>query len=283
MEIQILLHELYQLFPAGTLFVIFVLGTVIGSFLNVVIHRLPLMITTRTDTTTSPTFNLAWPPSHCPACLTAIKKRDNIPLISFFLLRGQCRHCHKSIPALYPVVEGLSGILAVIAVIQSGPGIQALILSAVSLTLLTLACIDFRTWLLPDKLTLPLLWGGLLYHSLNNPIGLSSYVWGAAAGYLSLWSVYLGFRLLTGKEGMGYGDFKLMAALGAWCGVLALPSILLISSVAGLLFAIGIRLFSPRKKKASAIPFGPPLAVAGWLTLFFPDNIQYVMNLIFTS
>ncbi|MBB1485467.1 prepilin peptidase [Oceanospirillum sediminis] len=282
MEIQILLHELYQLFPAGTLFIVFILGTVIGSFLNVVIHRLPLTITTRPDTMTSDTFNLAWPPSHCPVCKTAINKRDNIPLISFFLLRGQCRHCHKSISILYPIVECLSGILAVIAVIQSGPGIQAMALSAVSLTLLTLACIDFRTWLLPDKLTLPLLWSGLLYHSLDNPIGLSSYVWGAAAGYLSLWSVYQGFRLLTGKEGMGYGDFKLMAALGAWCGIIALPSILLISSVAGLLFAIGIRIFNPRTKNPSAIPFGPPLAVAGWLTLCFPDNIQHAMNLIFT-
>ncbi len=294
------MHEnLNQLYP-----IIFFFGLLLGSFLNVVIYRLPIMlqkqwqeelVAWQDDTQSSPDnpqdldieqekdperYNIAWPGSHCPHCQHQIAPYDNIPLISFLLLKGRCRHCKTAISPLYPLIELLAGLLALISSIQFGFTLEALAYFAVSLCLLALLTIDLQTQLLPDLLTLPLLWAGLLFHSLNNGNQLSLYLWGAAAGYLVLWSIYWLFKLLTGREGMGYGDFKLLAALGAWSGWIFLPAIMLISALSGLIMALLLRA-SKRLPAGTAMPFGPALAIAGWLVLYFPDTIQLLMQSLF--
>ncbi|QAX81264.1 prepilin peptidase [Yersinia hibernica] len=236
------------------------LGLCVGSFLNVVIYRLPLMVIHGN----LPDFNLCLPHSHCPACQTSLKWRDNIPLFSWLRLRGQCRHCQVAIPVRYPLVELVTMLvtLLIAAIIPLGsPLLAALLLSWV---LIALIMIDIDHLLLPDNLTLPLLWAGLFFHLFDNTLPLSDAVIGAASGYLILWCLYWAFWWVTRREALGYGDFKLLAALGAWLGWMALPSLLLIASLAGIIFALTARLFRGRALN-TVLPFGPFLALSGWL------------------
>lgn len=258
------------------------LGLVVGSFLNVVIHRLPRMMQTQWDAevnrmsnqpapTNSPTYNLAWPGSHCPKCQHDLRWYDNIPAVSFLLLKGRCRYCNSHIGWRYLGVECLMGILFVVAFMQHGFGMEALAWCGFSAALVTLAAIDADTTLLPDAITQPLLWSGFLLSSWGlTGISLSVSLWGACAGYLFLWSVLNLFKWATGKEGMGHGDLKLLAALGAWLGWPALLSLVLISSITGVL--LGIWLKSQHKLTPEGyLPFGPFLVVAGlWVMIFGP-------------
>jgi len=203
-------------------------------------------------------------PSHCPHCKHPLSARDNIPLFGWLLLRGRCRYCQSKISIQYPLVELLSGVLSAVIVWKFGPSWAALAGLALTWTLIALSGIDFRTQLLPDQLTLPLLWLGLLLSLLPMFVTAPASILAAAIGYLSLWSVYWVFKLLTGKEGMGHGDFKLLAALGAWMGPVALLPIILLSSLIGAL--VGGTLIALRKhEREIPMPFGPFIAAAGWV------------------
>lgn len=255
-----------------------VVGLCVGSFLNVVIHRLPRMLEQEwadqcaelrgeTPAERAP-YNLLVPRSACPACKQPIRAHQNIPVLSFLLLKGKCAHCQARISPRYPVVELAAAGFAVAAAWQFGPSYQALAIACLLWVLLALSAIDIDTQLLPDNLTLPLLWAGLILNSFDFFVPLGDALWGAVGGYLILWLVYWAFRLATGKEGMGYGDFKLLAALGAWLGWQMLPVIILLSSVVGA--AVGIALIVARGRDRNIpIPFGPYLAGAGALTVFF--------------
>ena len=258
-----------------------VAGLVIGSFLNVVIHRLPLMLERQWqrdaratlqgddagDGAEAPAFNLCTPPSRCPHCGQRIRWWQNIPLLSYALLGGKCSQCKAGIGLRYPLVELATGALFGWCVQRYGISAQAGAWCLFSALLLTLALIDWDTTLLPDDLSYPLLWAGLLASSFGwTGTSLRDAVLGAAAGYLALWSIYWVFKLLTGKEGMGYGDFKLLAALGAWFGWQALVPITLVSSVAGALIGIALKL-SSRLRADGYIPFGPFLALGGFLVM----------------
>ncbi len=255
------------------------LGLLVGSFLNVVAHRYPIMMqrmwiaecSTLLDSPphhADEPFNLLAPRSRCPSCNHLITALENIPVISYMVLRGRCRQCRTPISIQYPFVELFGGLVAGIAAWRFGftPAAGAAMLLA--WTLITLTVIDFREQLLPDSLTLPLLWSGLLQALFALHTDLQSAVIGAMLGYLSLWSVYHLFRLLTGKEGMGYGDFKLLAALGAWCGWQGLIPIVLISSLVGAVIGIVLVLVKGRDKNVP-MPFGPFLAIAGWIVFTF--------------
>ena len=259
-------------------------GLMIGSFLNVVIHRMPLMMQREWEQEArailgqpAPAgvperYDLWWPRSRCPQCGREIRAHENIPLLSFLWLRGRCPGCATRISWQYPLVELLTALLFAASVWHFGPttaGLAALLFTGM---LVAAAGIDARTTLLPDQLTLPLLWIGLALNVLGVLTDLESAVIGAIAGYLSLWLVYHGFRLLTGKEGMGYGDFKLLAALGAWLGWQALPVILLLASLVGALVGISLILLRGRDRNIP-IPFGPYLAAAGWLALIWGDAL----------
>ncbi len=260
------------------------LGLVVGSFLNVVIHRLPLMMESRWRTDCCELLELAQEPadakltlstpnSHCPQCKAAIRAWQNIPVVSYLLLRGKCAQCGVAISPRYPLVELTTGLLTLSLMLQFPA--SAALLGAMLLTwcLVALTMIDVDHQLLPDDITLPLIWLGLLFNIGGTYVTLTDAVIGAMAGYLTLWSVYWLFKLLTGKDGMGYGDFKLLAALGAWLGWQALPSIILLSSVVGA--AVGIALmFFKRRGKDVPIPFGPYLAAAGWIALMWGDEIS---------
>ncbi|WP_456296224.1 A24 family peptidase [Vibrio sp. AK197] len=258
-----------------------IFGLIIGSFLNVVIYRLPLMMERewRRDCAESfpeyhiepPTdvFNLSLPASTCPHCQTRLKVKDNIPLISWLMLRGKCRYCSQPIGIRYPLVELLSALTCASVAWQFGPTPYALALIAFTLVLIALTGIDFATLLLPDQITLPLIWAGISLALVGiSPISLQDAVIGAISGYLCLWTVYWLFKLLTGKEGMGYGDFKLLAALGAWLGWQALPFVVLLSSVVGLVFGL-IQLRLQKQGIDKAFPFGPYLAIAGWVIMMW--------------
>lgn len=252
------------------------LGLMVGSFLNVVIHRLPIMMERdwaaqcaelrgETPTAFEP-LSLARPRSRCPQCGHSIAALENIPVISWLLLRGRCKGCAAPISLRYPLIEALTGLLFAFAAWHFGfsaAGLGALILIA---ALLALTAIDFDTQLLPDDITLPLLWIGLALNAFNVYTDLKSAVIGAMAGYLSLWSVYWLFKLFTGKEGMGYGDFKLLAALGAWLGWQMLPLTILLSSLVGAVVGIALMVFA-RHGRNVPIPFGPYLAAAGAIAL----------------
>jgi len=282
----VLVTELDRLDPILLIALAGLTGLLIGSFLNVVIHRLPRMMQAAWEADaasvrgeelpdTGP-YNLLRPRSSCPHCGTPIAARHNVPVLSWLLLRGRCAHCSGTIPVRYPVVEVMGGLLSMAAVAQFGPTLAGLGAMALSLTLITLAFIDLDTQLLPDDLTLPLLWAGLLLNLWGTYVPVSDAVIGAMAGYLALWLVYWGFRLVTGKEGMGYGDFKLLAALGAWMGWQALPAIILLSALVGSVVGIALMVFR-RHKKDTPIPFGPYLAGAGLLALYFGDWVQGLM------
>ncbi|GAA0557678.1 prepilin peptidase [Halomonas salifodinae] len=255
-----------------------VLGLCLGSFLNVVIARLPVMLmqgwraeareALELEPEAGERIGLARPASRCPGCGTAIAWHDNIPLLGYLKRRGRCADCGMRISPQYPLVELAGGALALAVVILHGADPAALFLLGACFALLALAAIDFRTQLLPDVITLPLLWAGLLYQLLFQPLMLSSAVIGAMAGYLSLWGFYWLFKLITGKEGMGYGDFKLLAALGAWLGWQFLPLLLILSAGIGAIIGILVQLALPRLRGAP-LPFGPFLALAGWVTLLF--------------
>lgn len=269
------------------LFVVFatVFGLIIGSFLNVVIYRLPKMMELdwRRECAdyfpeykiTPPTeeLTLSKPHSTCPECQTRIRVVDNIPVISWLLLRGRCHHCQKSISVRYPLIELLSALSAYLVAQHMGFSYYTLAALALTFALIALTFIDFDTMLLPDQLTLPLMWGGISLALLAiSPVSLTDSIIGAMAGYLSLWSLYWAFKLLTGKEGMGYGDFKLLAALGAWLGWQALPMIILFSSMVGVVFGV-LQLRLSKQGIEKAFPFGPYLAIAGWITMLWGDDI----------
>ena len=281
---------LSQLYPAIFYSLVFFVSLMVGSFLNVVIYRLPIMMERSwqqeyrsyfseseppTDVTPSwsdEVFNLVKPDSTCPSCGHKIRAWENIPVISYLFLKGKCAKCKVGISIRYPLVELFTAIACTFAAYQFGVTSQALWAVLFTYMLVALLFIDLDKMLLPDQLTLPLLWLGLLLSTQNIFVGTTDAIIGAAAGYLSLWSVYWLFRLATGKEGMGYGDFKLLAALGAFTGWQGLPIIILLSSFVGAIAGILIMVVQ-NKGKSLAIPFGPYLAVAGWLTLLFKDTI----------
>ncbi len=269
-------------------FVAGLLGLLVGSFLNVVIHRLPRMMEREWQTQCAElrgeefpeaeTLSLLSPRSRCPTCGHGIGALENIPIISWLALRGKCSHCRTPISARYPIVEALTGLLTGFAAAHFGFEWSALGAILLIWSLIALAFIDFDTTYLPDAITLPLLWCGLLFNLQGAFADLPAAVIGAMAGYISLWSVYWAFKLLTRKEGMGYGDFKLLAALGAWLGWQMLPLIVLLSSLVGAI--VGILLIILAKKGRNVpIPFGPYLATAGLLALFWGDEItrQYLL------
>ncbi|MFM5345139.1 prepilin peptidase [Aeromonas veronii] len=279
-----LLLELAHSLPWLYFSLVFLFSLMIGSFLNVVIHRLPIMLEREwqaeyrsyfvpdEEATAPERYNLMVPRSACPHCGHAITALENIPLLSWLWLKGRCRDCQAPISARYPLVELLTALLSVAVAMVITPGWGTLAALLLTWVLVSLTFIDLDKMLLPDQLTLPLLWGGLLFNLAGGFVPLADAVIGAMAGYLVLWSLYWAFKLLTGKEGMGYGDFKLLAALGAWLGWQALPIILLLSSLVGAV--IGISLIALQKHhQGKPIPFGPYLAIAGWIALLWGDTI----------
>tara|TARA_R110001606_G_scaffold360158_4_gene512902 strand:+ start:3882 stop:4757 length:876 start_codon:yes stop_codon:yes gene_type:complete len=269
--------------PLALIIVCAVLGLLVGSFLNVVIHRLPLMMERgwRREARellgqpehNEPLFNLLVPRSRCPHCDHGIAWHENIPVLSWLALRGRCSACQAPISKRYPIIELLAALVAALCAWRFGYGPWLPFTLFASFTLLALAVIDLDTTLLPDALTYPLLWAGLLAALLDlSPVPLPEAVAGAMAGYLALWSLYWVFKLVTGKEGMGYGDFKLLAALGAWLGWQYLPLVILLSSVVGLVFALAM-MAGGRVKRGQGIPFGPYLAIAGWIALLWGEPI----------
>ena len=255
-----------------------VAGLCVGSFLNVVIHRLPKMLERGWDAqcaelrgetpAPAPAYNLVVPRSACPACGIPITALQNIPVLSWLVLRGKCAGCKAPISGRYPMVEILGGVLAVCAIWRFGATPQGVAACVLLWSLLALTMIDFDTQLLPDGITLPLLWAGLIVNLWNTFAPLQDAVIGAAAGYLSLWMVYWAFKLIRGKEGMGYGDFKLLGALGAWLGWQLLPVIVFLSSIVGAAIGMGLILFKGRDHSVP-MAFGPFLAIAGAMALFF--------------
>ena len=260
------------------------LGLIIGSFLNTVVHRLPRMLerewqaqcaelaggtppsATRVESTR---YNLLTPRSHCPECRTPIRAVHLVPLLGWLLLRGQCAACGTRIPLRYPLIEATTAVLFGVCALRFGVSMEFVVAVFISSVLLALAVIDFDTHYLPDQLTLPLLWAGLAAALAGD---LHAAVAGAIIGYLILWLVYHAFKLATGKEGMGYGDFKLLAALGAWLGPEALLPIVLASSIAGAAVGIVLILFAGRAREAP-LAFGPYLAIAGWLVMIAGETL----------
>ena len=267
-----------------------VMGLLVGSFLNVVIYRLPKMMERQwalecaemsgAQSAAVVPFNLMVPRSRCQKCDHQIRWFENIPVFSYLVLRGKCANCGTAIGARYPLVELASGALFAWSAWKWGATPTALIWCAFSAAILALALIDWDTTFLPDDITLPLLWGGLIAAALQlTSIPLSATVWGAVAGYLSLWLIYWAFKLLTRKEGMGYGDFKLFAALGAWFGWQALVPIILMASVIGAVVGIAMK-FSSGLREGGYVPFGPFLAGAGLTVMIFgPQSILHFIGL----
>ncbi|MFA7293070.1 MAG: A24 family peptidase [Rhodocyclaceae bacterium] len=260
-------------------------GLLVGSFLNVVIHRLPKMMEAdwqcqcaelrgEVPPTTEP-LTLATPRSRCPHCGHQITALENIPLISWLMLRGRCSGCAAPISIRYPVVEAVTGLLTAYAAWHFGFGWAAAGAILFIWAMIALTGIDFDTQLLPDSITLPLIWLGLLFNLSGTYASLSSAVIGAVVGYLSLWSVYWGFKLATGKEGMGFGDFKLLAAIGAWFGWQMLPLTILLSSFVGAVVGVALIVLAKRGRNVP-IPFGPYLAAAGLLALFWGKPLTQI-------
>lgn len=260
-----------------------VLGLLFGSFFNVVIHRLPKMLQSSwteqceelleiKDRSPAAKISLLHPASSCPHCNNGIRPVDNIPVLSFLLLRGRCRHCHARISARYPLVELTTAVAFVVVAWIFGfswAGLAGVVLTGM---LIPLIFIDLDEQILPDGITIPGIWLGLFANSFGALTDLYSAVYGAIAGYLALWLVYHGFRLLTGKEGMGYGDFKLLAMLGAWLGWQQLPLIILLSATVGAVIGI-VLLAVQNKARDTPIPFGPYLCLAGWIALVAGNEI----------
>ena len=275
---------------------VFVFGLLVGSFLNVVIYRMPIMLDregrsqaaeilgtadSAQTTVVVERFNLVTPRSACPACKAPIKAWQNIPVISWLVLRGKCAACRAPISARYPLVELATGLMSAAVAWHFGFGSTAACALIVTWALIALTGIDLDHQLLPDGITLPLLWAGLLAAVVVGPVRGSALpvsprdaIIGAAAAYVSLWLVYHAFRLVTGKEGMGYGDFKLYAALGAWLGWKLLPLVILLSAATGAIIGIGLILFRGRNR-STPMPFGPYLAAAGWLAMLYGDSLMH--------
>ena len=269
-----------------------ILGLLVGSFLNVVIYRVPeglnrnwklqakQMLDLPLEQGEGERFNILMPPSHCPSCKSAIKPWQNIPILSYVLLKGQCKHCHAAISLRYPLVELLTGLVFAVCAWKFGATWTAVAAMVFSAYLIAMIFIDADTQLLPDQLTLPLMWGGIVFHLaaylLQADWGITTLVdslLGAIVGYMSLWSIFQLFKLVTGKEGMGYGDFKLLAALGAWLGISVLPIIIIMSAVVGLIFALIMKV-----AKNQPMPFGPYLAISGWIVLVFSQPISQLIQ-----
>ena len=276
---------IFQSSPELLIFLIFIIGLLVGSFLNVVIYRLPVMMNSgwkkecteylgleETESNKAP-FNLMVPLSRCPDCCTAIKPYQNIPVISYLLLRGKCSQCKSHIALRYPLIEAFTGIASAIVAFQFSYSLELLFALFLTWSLIALSFIDIDHQLLPDSITLPVLWLGLFLSLFAIYTDTHSSIIGAIAGYLSLWTVYQLFKLATGKEGMGYGDFKLLALFGAWLGWQYIPLIILLSSLVGAVIGISMILLS-KKDKNTPIPFGPYLAAAGWLALLWGDEIN---------
>ena len=266
------------------------LGLCVGSFLNVVIHRLPKMMEQEWQAqcaelrgepaSTAANLSLAKPRSRCPDCGHQITSMENIPVLSYLLLKGKCAGCGTSISARYPIIEVFTAVLSAYAAWHFGPTLQTVGALLLLWFLIALAAIDFDTQLLPDAITLPLLWLGLVFNLMDTYVDLPAAVVGAMAGYLALWTVFWLFKLATGKEGMGYGDFKLLAALGAWLGWQMLPTIILLSSVVGAVVGITLIVVA-RRGRNIPIPFGPYLAAAGGIALFWgPQLTRNYLGLI---
>jgi leader peptidase (prepilin peptidase)/N-methyltransferase len=255
-----------------------VFGLLIGSFLNVVVYRLPIMAQRELDNYIAheagkelphqDRFNLMVPRSACPHCGHQITALENIPIVSWLFLRGKCSACKAPISPRYPIVEAVTGLLSAVLVWHFGSGWLGLASLAFAYFLIAMTLIDYDTKTLPDDLTFPLLWLGLLINLDGTIVPLRDAVIGAMAGYMSLWAVYWLFKLATGKEGMGYGDFKLLAALGAWMGWAMLPTIIILSSVVGAIVGISLIVFA-RRDRNNPIPFGPYLAAAGMIALLY--------------
>ncbi len=278
--------ELFEYYP--WLYPVFagIFGLIVGSFLNVVIHRVPIMMEREWKQDCAETFpdlnipldnnkfNLSIPRSSCPRCKTPLRIIDNIPIISWLLLKGKCHHCKEPISIRYPLVELLTAIMSCTIAYYFELSYYSIALLFFSFALISATFIDLDTMLLPDSITLPLTWFGLFLALIGwSPVSLQDAVIGAIAGYLCLWSVYWVFKIVTGKEGMGYGDFKLLAALGAWLGWQHLPMIVLLSSFVGLIFGL-IQLRLQKKGIDRQFPFGPYLAIAGWISLLWGNQIM---------
>lgn len=262
-----------------------ILGLMIGSFLNVVIYRLPVMmhrdwrkechefLELENKEDDQQPFNLLFPASRCPSCQTQIKPYQNIPVFSYLFLKGKCGACGASISLRYPLIEAFTGLCSAVIAWHFGYGVEMLFALLLTWCLIAASFIDIDHQLLPDSITLPMLWVGLFLSLFSIYTDSASSIIGAIAGYLSLWSVYQLFKLLTGKEGMGYGDFKLLALFGAWLGWQYLPMIILLSSLVGAVIGIAMVILAKRDRH-TPIPFGPYLAAAGWLALVWGDNFN---------
>ncbi|MCH8537815.1 MAG: A24 family peptidase [Alkalimonas sp.] len=280
--------EVVQQAPWFFYSLVLILSLLVGSFLNVVIYRLPKMMELGWQqeyqayfqpegqpagtAAAPPRFNLAVPRSCCPSCQAPIAAKDNVPIISWLWLRGHCRHCGTKISGRYPLVEGLTALLSLAIAWHFGPTLTTVVYLLVVWALISLTFIDLDKMLLPDQITLPLLWLALLFSLSSNSPTPADAIIGAAAGYLSLWSVYWGFKLLTGKEGMGYGDFKLLAVFGALLGWQQLPLIILLSSAVGAVVGIVLILVQGRDK-SMPIPFGPYIAAAGYIAMLYGEQL----------
>ncbi len=274
--------ETLQSSPFAFIFLSSILGLMVGSFLNVVIYRLPLIMQRDWEAQCAdlkgetppalPPFTLSIPRSACPSCGHKITAAENIPLLSYIFLRGKCSQCHAPIGARYPLVELITGILSGIMAWHFGFSAAGIAAIVFTWALIALTFIDFDTQLLPDSITLPMIWAGLLLNLWNVYVPLSAAVIGAVAGYLSLWSVYWLFKLATGKEGMGFGDFKLLALIGAWLGWQMLPLVILLSSVVGAVVGVSLILFTKHGRNIP-IPFGPYLAGGGLIAMLWGHDL----------
>jgi leader peptidase (prepilin peptidase)/N-methyltransferase len=281
MEVIDALRGSHHLFVAVAL----VLGLLVGSFVNVVIYRLPKMMEREWQDQCAelrgealpdaPKFNIVVPRSACPWCAHRITALENVPVASWIALGGKCSSCKTRIPFRYPFVEALTGVVTAFIAWRFGFGAAAFGAWLLTWSLIALAFIDFDTQFLPDSITLPLVWSGLAFNLFGTFTDIASAVIGAMAGYLILWVVYWVFKIITGKEGMGYGDFKLLAAIGAWLGWKLIPSVLLISAGAGALIGIAL-IAGSRHKRDKPIPFGPYLAIGGLMALLWGDHLLHI-------
>lgn len=284
------LLQSFQAYPALFVTAVTVLSLAIGSFLNVVIHRLPKMLERQwrdelaelngQETATAPRYNLMLPRSQCPGCGHQISALENVPVVSYLALRGKCAACKTRISPRYPLVEALTGALSGFIAWRYGFNWHTLAALFFVWSMIALAFIDLDTFYLPDDITLPLVWTGLLVNMGGVFVDLQSAVIGAVAGYLALWAVFWSYKLATGKDGMGYGDFKLLAAIGAWLGWKMLPVVILLSSFVGAIVGISLIVFA-RHGRNVPIPFGPYLVLAGLIALFWGEPLlqYYLQNL----
>ncbi len=279
------LHAILQSSPVLLTTLVFIIGLLLGSFLNVVIYRLPVMMARNwkkecteyleldSPAENNTPFNLMVPLSRCPGCNTTIKPYQNIPVISYLFLAGKCSHCKTHISLRYPLIEAFTGITSAIVAWHFGYSLETLFALLLTWSLIALSFIDIDQQLLPDSITLPMLWLGLFLSLFSVYTDTHASIIGAIAGYLSLWTIYQLFKLATGKEGMGFGDFKLLALFGAWLGWQYLAIIILLSSLVGAVIGIAMVILV-KKDRHTPIPFGPYLAAAGWITLIWGKQIN---------